>query len=99
MHLWRNYITLACRVVPLQSAVAVIRCVSPDLSLGHLSSSPESLSNLDRVDLQSPGPMLSPPVMYRLLVPLLRCEVSEMRDCIVAACDKKRSPQTKVQKL
>ena len=86
MHLWRNYITLACRVVPLQSAVAVIRCVSPDLSLGHLSSSPESLSNLDRVDRQSPGPMLSPPVMYRLLAPLLRCEVSEMRDCVVAAC-------------
>ena len=86
MHLWRNYITLACRVVPLPSAVAVIRCVSPDLSLGHLSSSPESLSNLDRVDRQSPGPMLSPPVMYRLLVPLLRCEVSEMRDCVVAAC-------------
>ena len=29
--------------------------------------------------------MLSPPVMYRLLVPLLRCEVSDVRDSVVQA--------------
>ena len=86
-HLWKNYIAMACRVVPsIPAATAVIRCVSPDLSLPHLSSSPESLSALDRADAKSPGPMLSPPVMYRLLVPLLRCEVSDVRDSVVQAC-------------
>jgi len=87
MHLWKNYIAMACRVVPsIPAATAVIRCVSPDLSLPHLSSSPESLSALERQDNKSPGPMLSPPVMYKLLVPLLRCEVSDVRDSVVQAC-------------
>ena len=88
MHLWKNYISMACRVVPsIPAATAVIRCVSPDLSLSHLSSSPESLTSvLERQDSKSPGPMLSPPVMYRLLVPLLKCEVSsDMRDTVVQA--------------
>ena len=87
MHLWKNYIAMACRVVPsIPAATAVIRCVSPDLSLPHLSSSPESLSSvLERQDSKSPGPMLSPPVMYRLLVPLLRSEVTDVRDSVVQA--------------
>ena len=61
------------------------RCVSPDLSLPHLSSSPESLLVLERQDSRSPSPMLSPSVMYKLLIPLLRCEVSDMRDSVVQA--------------
>lgn len=32
MHLWKNYITFAFRVVPLISN-PVVRCASPDLSL------------------------------------------------------------------
>ena len=104
MHLWKNYIAMACRVVPSVSAAAtasvsggagVIRCVSPDLSsFSHLSSSPESLllAALDRPDSSSKSlstssmttaaaaaaannPMMSPATMYKLLVPLLRCEV------------------------
>jgi len=86
MHLWKNYTAMACRVVPcIPAATSVIRCVSPDLSLPHLSSSPESLSALDRPDNKAASSMLSPPVMYKLLVPLLRCDVSDMRDSIVQA--------------
>ena len=81
MHLWKNYIIFACRVVPPNPS-PVIRCVSPDLML---SSSPESLS-LDRsADNKSPSPMVSPSVMYKLLVPLLRCEVPDMRDSVINA--------------
>ena len=86
LHLWKNYIAVACRVVPtIPVASAGFRCVSPDLSLPHLSSSPESLLVLERQDSKSPSPMLSPTVMYKLLVPLLRCEVSDMRDSVVMA--------------
>ena len=86
LHLWKNYIAVACRVVPPNTASASgFRCVSPDLSLTHLSSSPESLQFLDRQDSKSPSPMLSPTVFYKLLIPLLRCEVSDMRDCVVHA--------------
>ena len=87
MHLWKNYITFACRVVPTVPNT-IIRCVSPDLVL---SSSPESLGMIDShhgsrtIDNKSPSPMVSPTVMYKLLVPLLRCEVSDMRDTVVNA--------------
>ena len=82
MHLWKNYIAFACRVVP-STPSPVIRCVSPDLML---SSSPESLASMERSsDNKSPSPMVSPTVFYKLLVPLLRCEVSDMRDSVVQA--------------
>ncbi len=86
MHLWKNYVIFACRVVPPIPS-PVMRCVSPDLML---SSSPESLSMItDRsADNKSPSPMVSPTVMYKLLVPLLRCEVPDMRDSIVHAFGK-----------
>ena len=88
MHLWKNYITFACRVVPTIPNT-IIRCVSPDLVV--LSSSPESLGMIDShhggrsIDNKSPSPMVSPTVMYKLIVPLLRCEVSDMRDTVVYA--------------
>ena len=83
MHLWKNYIIFACRVVP-QSPSPVIRCVSPDLML---SSSPESLGvdHHRSSDNKSPSPMVSPSVMYKLLVPLLRCEVPDMKDSVIHA--------------
>ena len=37
------------------------------------------------MDNKSPSPMVSPTVMYKLLVPLLRCEVTDMRDIVVFA--------------
>ena len=60
MHLWKNYIIFACRVVPPNPS-PVIRCVSPDLML---SSSPESLSMItDRsADNKSPSPLIQPSV-------------------------------------
>lgn len=85
MHLWKNYIIFACRVVPANPSQSnVIRCVSPDLML---SSSPESLmSTADRsLDNKSPSPMVSPTVMYKFLVPLLRCEVIDMKDSVINA--------------
>ena len=84
MHLWKNYIVFACRVVPPVPS-PVSRCVSPDLVL---SSSPESLGMADNnrlVENKSPSPMVLPTVMYKLLVPLLRCEVAEMKDSVVNA--------------
>ncbi|XP_059089513.1 protein furry-like isoform X3 [Tigriopus californicus] len=79
LHLWKNYTAFACRVVP-PIPNPIIRCVSPDL----LSSSPESLG-MDRSDTKSPSPMVSPTVFYKLIVPLLRCEVVDMRDSVVQA--------------
>ena len=60
MHLWKNYIIFACRVVPPNPS-PIIRCVSPDLML---SSSPESLSMItDRsADNKSPSPLIQPSV-------------------------------------
>ena len=55
-----------------------------------LSSSPESLiSDHHRAaDNKSPSPMVSPSVMYKLLIPLLRCEVPDMKDSVVHALGK-----------
>ena len=36
-------------------------------------------------DNKSPSPMVSPSVMYKLLVPLLRCEVPDMKDSVIHA--------------
>ena len=49
------------------------------------SSSPESLGVERNSDSKSPSPMVSPTVLYKLLVPLLRCEVADMRDSVVLA--------------
>ncbi|XP_058831172.1 protein furry isoform X5 [Topomyia yanbarensis] len=78
-HLWKNQVALAMRLVPQMPSVAV-RCASPDLSL---SSSPDSLS-ADRSD-KSSGTTASPVALYKLVIPLLRCEVSDVRDAAVNA--------------
>ena len=41
--------------------------------------------SLRGVDNKSPSPLIMPTQMYKLLVPLLRCEVQEMRDSVVMA--------------
>ena len=52
-----------------------------------LSSSPESLitDHHRAADNKSPSPMVSPTVMYKLLIPLLRCEVPDMKDSVIHA--------------
>ena len=52
-----------------------------------LSSSPESLitDHHRASDNKSPSPMVSPTVMYKLLIPLLRCEVPDMKDSVIHA--------------
>ena len=50
-----------------------------------ISSSPESLESHRISDNKSPSPMVSPTVMYKLLIPLLRCEVSDMKDSVIHA--------------
>lgn len=47
------------------------------------SSSPDSLS-ADRSD-KSSGTAASPVALYKLVIPLLRCEVSDIRDAAVNA--------------
>ncbi|KAF4524722.1 hypothetical protein B566_EDAN013957, partial [Ephemera danica] len=119
MHVWRNYVGFAFRVVP-PAPSPVVRCASPDLSL---SPSPDSL--VDRVESKSPGVSImsgvvgvggvglasgvlgssfssfssvtssssnastttaataSPAALFKLVVPLLRCEVPDVRDAAV----------------
>lgn len=75
--LWRYYTMFAMRVVPL-APNPVIRCYSPDLSL---SSSPDSLAIGERNDSKS----VSPTALYKLIAPLLRCEVADVRDAAIYA--------------
>ncbi|XP_037037722.1 protein furry isoform X7 [Bradysia coprophila] len=77
--LWRNQVAMIMRLVPQIPSVA-IRCASPDLSL---SSSPDSLT-ADRSD-KSSAAAASPVALYKLIVPLLRCEVADVRDAAVNA--------------
>ncbi|XP_057665202.1 protein furry isoform X1 [Diorhabda carinulata] len=81
MHLWKNYITFAFRVVPLISN-PIIRCASPDLSL---SSSPDSLNAEKNDSSKLPATNISPSSLYKLVVPHLRCEVADIRDAAVFA--------------
>ncbi|XP_044733095.1 protein furry isoform X3 [Chrysoperla carnea] len=84
LHVWKNYVTFAFRVVPPVPS-PVVRCASPDLSL---SSSPDSLS-AERNDNKSPGGgYVSPTALYKLVVPLLRCETVDVRDVVVYALGK-----------
>ncbi|XP_076040545.1 microtubule binding protein furry isoform X4 [Oratosquilla oratoria] len=85
MNLWRNYAVLACRVVPAVTKAQVIRCASPDLSLG---SSPDSAAGERGGDKTSPGYSVSPLCLYKLLVPLLRCDSADMRDSVTLALGK-----------
>ncbi|XP_066250595.1 protein furry isoform X1 [Euwallacea similis] len=80
MHLWKNYITFAFKVVPHISN-PVVRCASPDLSL---SSCPDSLSQ-EKSDAKSSAANISPAALYKLVVPHLRCEVTDIRDSAVYA--------------
>ncbi|KAK9877860.1 hypothetical protein WA026_020090 [Henosepilachna vigintioctopunctata] len=80
MHLWKNYVTFAFRVVP-HIPSPLVRCASPDLSL---SSNPDSFSSLERPESMKLG-NISPSGLYKLVVPLLRSEVSDIRDATVYA--------------
>ncbi|XP_044597140.1 protein furry isoform X1 [Cotesia glomerata] len=51
------------------------------------SSSPDSLS-AERGDNKSPGTNASPAALYKLTVPLLRCEAVDVRDAVVHAIGK-----------
>ncbi|KAK9739122.1 Cell morphogenesis N-terminal [Popillia japonica] len=49
-----------------------------------ICSSPDSLS-AERNDAKMPGANVSPNALYKLVIPLLRCEVSDVRDAAVLA--------------
>ncbi|XP_025086109.1 protein furry homolog isoform X4 [Pomacea canaliculata] len=74
MQLWQNYIILACSIAQ-QSAVIPQRCSSPELG----SLSPES-SPSDKTESRSSCTATN---LFRLLVPLMKCENSDMRDTVV----------------
>lgn len=50
----------------------------------NFSSSPDSLS-AERNDNKTPNINVSPSALYKLIVPLLRCEVTDVRDAAVLA--------------
>lgn len=56
-------------------------------SIRFYSSSPDSLS-AERGDNKSPGTNASPAALYKLTVPLLRCEAVDVRDAAVQAIGK-----------
>ncbi|XP_064103219.1 protein furry-like isoform X6 [Macrobrachium nipponense] len=86
MNLWRNYVVLACRVVPAVTKTPIIRCASPDISLG---SSPDSGVSGERSgERPNPGYSVSPLCLYKLLVPLLRCDSTDMREAVTLALGK-----------
>ncbi|XP_063413170.1 protein furry-like isoform X1 [Mytilus trossulus] len=74
MQLWQNYVILACAIAQ-RNVIAPLRCSSPDPA-----SSPESTSS-DKADNRQNGTTASG--LFHLIVPLLKCEISDMRDTIV----------------
>ncbi|GFR96359.1 furry [Elysia marginata] len=74
MQLWQNYVILACTVAS-NSTGAPLRCSSPELGA---ASSPESTS--DKFPTTTTCTASS---LFQRLVPLMRCDSSDMRDTIV----------------
>ncbi|KAK3798079.1 hypothetical protein RRG08_034635 [Elysia crispata] len=74
MQLWQNYVILACTVAS-NSTGAPLRCSSPELGS---ASSPESTS-----DKFPTAPTCTASSLFQRLVPLMRCDSSDMRDTIV----------------
>ena len=54
-----------------------------DLLLLH-SSSPDGMGT-ERTDTRSSGTVVSPSALYKLIIPLLRCETADMRNTVVDA--------------
>uniref|UniRef100_T1J0K0 DAD domain-containing protein n=1 Tax=Strigamia maritima TaxID=126957 RepID=T1J0K0_STRMM len=74
LSLWKNYV-IPPHVNP------IVRCASPDLSL---SSSPDSINSDRYTDGRSLSTIhISPTAFYKLIVPLLRSDVSDIRDSVV----------------
>ncbi|XP_059157209.1 protein furry homolog isoform X2 [Physella acuta] len=74
MQLWQNYVILACTIA-MHSAGLPQRCSSPELGV---ASSPESNSD------KSPTVQACTAAnLFQRLVPLMRCDSSDMRDTIV----------------
>ncbi|XP_045464267.1 protein furry isoform X2 [Harmonia axyridis] len=88
LHLYKNYITLACRVLPRITPPVIpipqpppIRCVSPDSSSS--SNTDSSLSSNEKIENKLAS--VSPTNLYKLVVPFLRCEVPDVRDTTIYA--------------
>lgn len=83
LSLWQKYLVFACAVAPpaLQSVPAVMRCASPET----LQSSVEGSDGLSRSnELRIPRVAnVSASNLFKLVVPLLRCEMTDMRDSVV----------------
>ncbi|KAK6976868.1 protein furry, partial [Biomphalaria glabrata] len=74
MQLWQNYVILACTIA-MHSAGLPQRCSSPELGV---ASSPESTSD------KSPTiQACTASNLFQRLVPLMRCDSSDLRDTIV----------------
>ncbi|XP_048243647.1 protein furry-like isoform X3 [Haliotis rufescens] len=78
MQLWQNYVVLACSIAQ-QGTVIPHRCSSPELG----SSSPESATGSDKGESRQNSGNSTATNLFRLLVPLMKCENSDMRDTVV----------------
>ncbi|ESO93945.1 hypothetical protein LOTGIDRAFT_105090, partial [Lottia gigantea] len=76
MQLWQNYVVMACSIAQ-QGAVIPHRCSSPELG----SSSPESIS--EKTESRITVNNSTATNLFHLLVPLLKCENSDMKDMVV----------------
>ncbi|KAK6173602.1 hypothetical protein SNE40_017022 [Patella caerulea] len=76
MQLWQNYVVMACSIAQ-QGAVIPHRCSSPELG----NSSPESIASEKTESRTAVNSTASN--LFHLLVPLLKCENSDMKDMVV----------------
>lgn len=79
MHLWHNYVILACCLAQLEAVLPHRRCASPELGISpenFAASSSSSDKTESKQNAQSGN-------LFRLLVPLIKCENSDMRDSVV----------------
>ncbi|XP_026677830.1 protein furry [Diaphorina citri] len=87
LSLWRYLAIFSARVVP-PVPYPTPRCASPDLSL---SWSPENVggerggAGVENKPAPTASPPPSPTGLYKLLVPLLRCDTTDVRDAVVHA--------------
>ncbi|GAB1608168.1 protein furry-like isoform X4, partial [Argonauta hians] len=78
LRLWQNYVILACCLAQQQGTVLPHhRCASPELGF-----SPENFQPLssDKTENKQTAQSSS---LFRLLVPLIKCESADMRDSVV----------------
>ncbi|XP_014783664.1 protein furry, partial [Octopus bimaculoides] len=77
LRLWQNYVILACCLAQQGTVLPYHRCASPELGF-----SPENFPPLSSDKTENKQTAQSSN-LFRLLVPLIKCESADMRDSVV----------------